>query len=157
MELSKVNWVWRLAKLGLCFLGVLLLVGVSAIPVVAQEGASSQKPRQRPGQSTTTTRDETLGPDGTKTSRETVSTQSRGSKYSYSGIPGKFTRSGGSTLGQGQLAPDQERRGYYRFELSAQGLPKDSNPTEAYYFERDDGKLIMVDPLVTQRYSNYPR
>jgi hypothetical protein len=158
MEHLDLNRVWKLVGPGLGFLAVLLFTGVSAIPAAAQAGyVGYQQPYQRPGQSTTTTREEKVGPDGTKTSKETKSTQSQGSKYLYSGLPGKFIRTGGHTLNQGKLAGDHSRRRYYRFEFASQGLPKHSNPNEAYWFELNDGKLMLVDPLITQRYCNNPR
>jgi hypothetical protein len=157
MEHHDSNRVWRLAMPGLGFLALLLLFGGSAIPAAAQEGfVTYEQAYQRPGQSTTTTREEKVAPDGTKTSKETKSTQSQGSKYHYSGLPGKFTRSGGPTSSQGKLSTDYGRRRHYRFEFGYRGLPKDSNPTEAYWFERSNGKLMLIDPLLTQRYSNSP-
>jgi len=144
--------------LGRCLLVFLMLVGFSALPLAAQEGyVAYQQPSQRPGQSTTTTREEKVGQDGTKTSKETVATQSQGSTYKYSGIPGKFIKSGSHTLSQGRLTRDRGLREHYSFEFAATGIPKDSNPAEAYWFERSDGKLMLVDPLITQRYGNKPR
>ena len=140
----------------LIFFLVVVMVGFSPIPGAAQEGyaAYQQQPYQRPGQSTTTTREEKVQPDGTKTSKETQSTESQGSRYSYSGLPGKFIKSGGQSRGQGQLSEDREPRRQYRFEFASRGVPKDTDPTEAYWFERQDGKLMIVDPRLTQKYSN---
>jgi hypothetical protein len=144
---------------GFYLLVILILIGVSPQPLAAQDavGYAASQPYQRAGQSTTTTRKEQVEPNGTKTSKETVSTQSQGSTYRYSGLPGKFIRSGGQTLRQGSLLHESGLRRYYRYEFAYRGVPKGSNPSEAYWFETSDGQLMMVDPLVTQRYSNNPR
>jgi hypothetical protein len=144
---------------GLCLVFFLLvvMVGFSPVPGAAQEGYQPYQQYQRPGQSTTTTREEKVHPDGTKTSKETQATESQGSRYSYSGLPGKFIKSGGQSRGQGQLSADREPRRPYRFEFANRGVPKDTDPAEAYWFERQDGKLMLIDPHLTQKYSNNPR
>jgi hypothetical protein len=158
MDHSDANRGWQWAIPGIGCLVFFLVVGVSAWPAAAQPGmVTYEQAYQRPGQSTTTTREEKVGPDGTKTSKETKSTQSQGSRYHYSGLPGKFIRTGGRTSSQGNISSDYGRRRCYRFAFASRGLPKDSNPTEAYWFELSDGKLMLVDPLITQRYSNNPR
>jgi hypothetical protein len=145
---------------GLClvFFLLVIMVGFLPIPLAAQEGyVAYQQPYQRPGQSTTTTKEEKVQPDGTKTVKETMATESQGSRYSYSGLPGKFIKSGGQSRGQGQLSADRERTRQYSFEFASQGLPKGTNPTEAYWFERQDGKIMLIDPRLTQKYGNNPR
>lgn len=145
----------------LCLLSVLVmvLVGFSPVPLAAQEAASyvTSQPYQRPGNSTTTTREEKIQPDGTKTTKETQATESQGSSYKFSGLPGKFIKSGGQSRSQGQMMADRDHRRRYRYEFARTGLPKDSDPTEAYWFERSDGKLMLVDPRLTQKYSGKPR
>lgn len=161
MEPRELNRIWRLPMQGLCLVFFLLvvLVGFSPIPLAAQQGYVPYQPYQyqRPGQSTTTTKEEKVEADGTKVSKETMATESQGSRYSYSGLPGKFIKSGGQSRGQGQLSADRESRRKYSFEFGSRGVPKGSDPTEAYWFERQDGKLMLIDPLITQKYSNNPR
>ena len=160
MEPRELNRVWRLPMQGVCLIFTLLVVvvGFSPIPLAAQEAyVTTQQPYQRPGQSTTTTKEEKVQPDGTKSSKETTATESQGSTYRYSGLPGKFIKSGGQSRSQGLLSSDREPRRQYRFEFASQGLPKGSDPTEAYWFERQDGKIMLIDPRLTQRYSNNPR
>jgi hypothetical protein len=158
MEPSELNRVWRFSMLGRCLLVFLILVGLSPIPLAAQEGyVNYQQPYQRPGQATTTTREEKVNPDGTKTTKERTATSSQGSTYRYSGLPGKFIKSGGQSRGQSQLVPDREPRRHYRFEFASTGIPEGSDPREAFWFERRDGKLMLVDPLISQRYSGNPR
>ncbi|MEJ2671767.1 MAG: hypothetical protein P8168_06095 [Deltaproteobacteria bacterium] len=135
---------------------LLIFLGFSPIPVAAQEAVTYQR-YQRPGQATTTTREEKVNQDGTKTTKETTATESHGSTFKYSGLPGKFIRQGGQSRSQGKLITDRQPRRTYRFEFAARGMPQGSNPTEAYWFQRKDGKFMMVDPLVTQRYSGNPR
>jgi hypothetical protein len=160
MEPRELNRIWRLPMQGLCLVFFLLViaVGFSPIPLAAQEGyVTTQQPYQRPGQSTTTTREEKVQPDGSKSSKETTATESQGSTYRYSGLPGKFIKSGGQSRSQGQLSADREPSRHYSFEFASRGLPKGTNPTEAYWFERQDGKLMVIDPRLTQKYSDNPR
>jgi hypothetical protein len=163
MEPRELNRVWRLPMRGLCLILFLLVVvvGFSPIPLAAQEGYGAFPPAyqtyQRPGQSTTTTKEEKVQPDGTKIVKETMATESQGSRYTYSGLPGKFIKSGGQSRGQGQLSADREPRRQYSFDFASQGLPKHTNSTEAYWFERQDGKIMLIDPLLTQKYGNNPR
>lgn len=161
IEPKELNRVWRLPMQGLCLVFFLLVVvvGFSPIPLAAQEGYgyAPYQQYQRPGQSTTTTKEEKVQPDGTKSVKETMATESQGSRYSYSGLPGKFIKSGGQSRGQGQLSVDREPRRQYRFEFASHGLPKGTNPTEAYWFERQDGKIMLIDPRLTQKYGNNPR
>jgi hypothetical protein len=139
------------------FLIVLTLLGFSSLPLMAQEQSVTYEQYQRPGQSTTTTKEEQVRPDGTKTSKETQSTESKGTSYKYSGLPGKFIRQGGQGSGQGVMVADREPRKQYHFEFETGGFPKGSDPSEAYWFERKDGKIVLIDPLKTQRYSKKPR
>ena len=159
LEPRELSRVWRLSMLGFCLLVFLtILVGFSPIPLAAQEGyIPYQQPYQRPGQSTTTTKEEKVQPDGTKSSKETTATESQGSHYSFSGLPGKFIKSGGQSRGQGLLTADREPRRKYCFEFANTGIPKGSDPAEAYWFETRNGKLMLVDPLITQKYSDLPR
>jgi hypothetical protein len=158
VEPRELSRVWRFAMLGFCLLVVFMVVGFSPLPLLAQEGyVTYQQPYQRPGQATTTTREEQVKPDGSKVSKETTATESQGSTYKYSGLPGKFIRAGGQTRNQGELMADQGPRRHYSFNFACSGIPKGSDPTEAYYFETRNGKLMLVDPLITQRYSNNPR
>lgn len=159
-----INRMWRSPMQGLCLAFVLLAaaLGLSPLPAAAQEGYAAPYPGyaypyQRPGQSTTTTKEEKVQPDGTKSVKETTATESQGSRYNFSGLPGKFIRSGGQTRGQGQLSSDTELRRRYTYEFATRGLPKGTDPTEAYWFERQDGKLMLIDPRVTQKYSHNPR
>jgi hypothetical protein len=143
---------------GLWLLGFLILVGFSPIPLAAQEQpVTYQQPYQRPGQSTTTTREEKVQPDGSKSSKETTATESQGSTYKYSGLPGKFVKSGGQSRSQGQIAADREPRKNYHFAFETSATPNGSDPSEAYWIERQDGKLMLIDPLTTQKYSHKPR
>lgn len=144
---------------GFCLVVLLLVisVGFAPMPSAAQEQSITYQPYQRPGQATTTTREEKVQPDGTKSSKETMATESQGSNYKYSGLPGKFIRQGGQTRNQGQSTPDRELRRKYCYEFETAGPLKGSDPTEAYWFERRDGKLMIVDPLVTQKFSGKPR
>jgi hypothetical protein len=139
------------------FLIFLTLVCFAPLPLMAQEQSITVEPNQRPGQSTTTTREEKVRPDGTKTTKETSSTESKGTSYKYSGLPGKFIRQGGQSLGQGVMVADRERRQRYGFDFETTGLRKGSDPSEAYWFERQDGKIMLIDPLKTQKYSQKPR
>ncbi len=158
MGLKELNRVRRLSMQVICLLFFLLLVGFLPIPLAAQEGyVTTEQPYQRPGQSTTTTKEEKVQPDGTKSSKETTATESQGSTYKYSGVPGKFIKSGGHSRGQGRLMADREPRRRYCFEFATTGISKGSNPTEAYWFERKDGTLMLVDPLISQKYSGNPR
>jgi hypothetical protein len=141
----------------LCLLLFITLVGFAPTPLAAQQQEVTYQGYQRPGQSTTTTREEKVQPDGTKSSKETTATESQGSRYSFSGLPGKFIKSGGQSRGQGLLMADREPRRKYCFEFANTGIPKGSDPTEAYWFETRDGKLMLVDPLITQKYSDFPR
>ena len=157
MEPMRLNRVPGLPMQIVCLLIFLLLVGFSPIPLAAQEAYIATQPYQRPGQSTTTTREEQVQPDGTKRSKETTATESQGSTYRYSGLPGKFIKSGGQSRGQGRLMAEREPRRHYCFEFATRGTPKGSDPTEAYWFERSDGTLMLVDPRLTQKYSGNPR
>jgi hypothetical protein len=160
MEPRESNSVRRSSMQLVCLVFFLLLLGFPPIPAAAQEGygyVTTQQPYQRPGQSTTTTKEEKMQPDGTKSTKETTATESQGSTYRYSGMPGKFIKSGGQSRGQGQPVVDREPRRHYSFEFATSGIPKGSDPTEAYWFERSDGKLMLVDPLTTQKYSGNPR
>jgi hypothetical protein len=158
MELKELNRVPRVSMQVICLVFFLLLVGFAPIPLAAQETYVTTQPTyQRPGQSTTTTREEQVQPDGTKRSKETTATESQGSTYKYSGLPGKFIKSGGQSRGQGRLMTAREPRRHYCFEFATRGTPKGSDPTEAYWFERQDGTLMLVDPRLTQRYSGNPR
>lgn len=160
MKLRELSRGWRFQLQGFCLLSFLIVfwVGFSPIPLMAQEGyATYQQPYQRPGESTTTTKEERVQQDGTKTTKETTATESKGSRYNYSGLPSKFIRSGGQSRGQALLSTDREPRRQYRFEFGSQGVPKGTDPAEAYWFERQDGKLMLVDPRITQKYSNNPR
>jgi hypothetical protein len=163
IEPRELNQVWRLPMEWLCLVFFLLVVvaGFSPKPLAAQEGygvyPEAYQPYQKPGQSTTTTKEEKVQPDGTKTVKETMATESQGSRYHYSGLPGKFIKSGGQSRGQGQLSIDREPRRQYSFEFASQGLPKGTNPTETYWFERQDGKIMIIDPRLTQKYGNNPR
>lgn len=141
--------------IGLVF--ILIMVGFSPIPLAAQEQTVTYQQNQRPGNSTTTTREEKVQPDGTKTSKETMATESQGSTYKYSGLPGKFIKSGGQSRLQGEMSADRDSKRKYSFEFARTGIPKGSDPTEAYWFERSDGKLMLVDPRLTQKYSGQPR
>lgn len=146
---------------GLCllFLFLAVLIGFSPVPLAAQEAPAyvASQPYQRPGNTTTTTKEEKVQPDGTKTTKETMATESQGSTYKYSGIPGKFIKTGGQSRNPGQMTADREPRRKYSFEFARTGVPKGSDPTEAYWFERSDGKLMLVDPRITQKYSGNPR
>jgi hypothetical protein len=133
------------------------LVCFVPLPLMAQSQTVTVEPNQRPGQSTTTTREERVQPDGTKISKETMSTESKGTSYRFSGLPGKFIRQGGQSTGQGVMVADREPRKQYHFDFEATGLSKGSDPSEAYWFERQDGKIMLIDPLKTQKYSQKPR
>ena len=126
--------------LAICLLVLLLLLGFFTYP---SGGPGSVRrlpqPYQKPGQSTTTTREEQVQPDGTKRSKETTRPNLKGQRYRYSGLPGKFIKSGGQSRGQGQLMAEREPRRHYSFEFATRGTPKGSDPTEAYWFERQDG------------------
>jgi hypothetical protein len=139
------------------FLIFITLVCFLPLPLMGQEQTVTVEPNQRPGQSTTTTREEKVQPDGTKTSKETMSTESKGTSYRFSGLPGKFIRQGGQSTGQGIMVADREPRKQYRFDFETTGLSKGSDPSEAYWFERQDGKIMLIDPLKTQKYSQKPR
>jgi hypothetical protein len=158
MEPRESNRVWRSSMRWRGLLCLLVSIGFSPIPLAAQEGyVTYQQPYQRPGQSTTTTKEEQVQPDGTKKTKETTATESQGSTYRYSGLPGKFIKSGGQSRSQGQLGVDREPRHNYSFEFKTRGIPAGSDPTEAYWFERRDGKLMLIDPLLTQKYGGNPR
>jgi hypothetical protein len=158
LKLRELSRVRMLPMHWLCLLIFLTLFDFAPSPLAAQEGyVPYQQPYQRPGQSTTTTKEEKVQPDGTKSTKETTATESQGSRYSFSGLPGKFIKSGGQSRGQGLMVADREPRRKYCFEFANTGIPKGSDPTEAYLFEMRDGKLMLIDPLITQKYSDLPR
>ena len=148
MGLKDFSQVWRWVRPGLCLVVILIWVGVLPLPAVAQEGFIYQ-PTQRLGQATSAT----LNNAATKVQGFTKEAPSQGSSYTYSRPPGKIIDSPGPTASQGNLRHSR----HYCFEFRADGLPKGSDPTEAYWFETRDGQLMLVDPLVTQRYSRLPR
>ncbi|MFZ5447930.1 MAG: hypothetical protein ACOZFS_04760 [Thermodesulfobacteriota bacterium] len=155
-ESREINRACRLALKGLGLLIFFILLGSLPIPLAAQEQTVTLQPYQRPGQATTTTREEKVQPDGTKTSKETMATESQGSNYKYSGLPGKFIRQGGQTRSQGEVKPDREPRNGYSINFECASFPSSSDPTKAYWFERRDGKLMIIDPYMTQKYSRNP-
>ncbi len=144
--------VWRWVRPGLCLVVILIWVGVLPLPAVAQEGFIYQ-PTQRLGQATSAT----LENAATKVQAADKAAPSEGSSYTYSRPPGKIIESPGPAASRDNLRRDQRPSRHYCFEFRADGLPKGSDPTEAYWFETRDGQLMLVDPLVTQRYSRMPR
>jgi hypothetical protein len=138
------NRVWKWFMPGIFLAVMLICVGVSPPPLAAQVGVIYPA-TQKLGQATSATM-ENAGKE-VQAVNQTVKAQS----------PGKLIESPGQAANRGKLRRDRGPRRHYGFEFWANGLPKGSDPTEAYWFETRDGKLMLVDPLVTQRYSHMPR
>ena len=144
MGQKDFNRVWRWSRSGLGLLIIFLWVGISPLPVAAQQGFIAQ-PMQNLGKATSATMENA----GTKVQAVNQAAEAQSQ--------GKLIESPGPGASRGKVMHDQRSRKHYYFEFSADGLPKGSDPAKAYWFETRDGKLMLVDPRITQRYSRVPR
>jgi hypothetical protein len=143
MEPQEFSRVWKRLLPGLCLLVILVLVGFAPLPAAAQS-ALMYAPMQKMGQATSAT----LQNAGSK-----IPTSEAATPQSH----GKIIASPGLAPGQGRIVRDRKPLRHYCFNFWTNGLPKGSDPTEAYWFETRNGKLMLVDPRITQRYSHMPR
>jgi len=142
----------RLLLVGLIILAGSVYLFFHAIPGYAQ-GQGGQANVQIGGQQqvgTTTTEIEKVGPNGERihTTTNSPNNNIRGSEgYKYSGLPGKWKKPGLGIGEQPPLAKDNGPNPRYTLER----LPPGANSEEALWVKMDDGKLIMVDPKITQK------
>lgn len=144
MGLKEFSRVWKWLLPGLCLLVILVLVGFAPLPAAAQS-ALMYAPMQKMGQATSATL-ETIG-----------SKIPTGKATATPGSQGNIIASPGLAPSQGKIVRDRKPIRHYCYNFRANGLPKGSDPTEAYWFKTRDGKLMLVDPRITQRYSHMPR
>lgn len=141
---------WKWFTPGLCLLVILVLVALAPLPAAAQ-GAFMYVPMQKLGQATAATLENAASkiPTGNKAAAATS-----GANYRSQG---QLLASTGTTPGQDRLIRERRPIRHYCYQFWAEGIPKGSDPTEAYWFETRNGKFMLVDPRLTQRYSHMPK
>ena len=134
-----------------CWLGLLILMFPPAPLVYAQTGVQLG-PEQLPGTSTTESVKKTkeVGPKGQVIEKEEKTTSSKRDHavYKYSGLPCKWTGGVGNTGPNADLVKDTGPNPRYTVDR----LPVGANPEEALWVKMGDGKLMMVDPKITQSF-----
>ena len=136
-----------------CWLGLMILMFTPTPLVYAQVAAEATVQtgtQQIPGTTTTdsTRKTKEVGPKGEVVEKEEKTTSSKRdhANYKYSGLPGKWTGGASNTGPGGGLAKDTGPNPRYTVDR----LPVGANPEEALWVKMGDGKLMMVDPKITQ-------
>lgn len=135
------------------WLGLLILLFTPAPLVYAQVvgGPTIQTGIQQvPGTSTTDSvkRTKEVGPQGQVVEKEVRTTSSKRdhAAYKYSGLPCKWTGGVGNTGPNADLVKDTGPKPRYTVDR----LPAGANPEEALWVKMRDGRMMMVDPKITQ-------
>ena len=131
------------------WLGLMILIFTPASLIYAQTGVQLG-PEQIPGTSTTESVKKTkeTGPQGQVVEKEVKTTSSKRdhANYKYSGLPCKWTGGVGTTGSNAALVKDTGPNPRY----TVNRLPIGANPEEALWVKMRDGRMMMVDPKITQ-------
>ena len=131
------------------WLGLMILLFTPAPLIYAQTGVQLG-PEQIPGTSTTDSvkRTKEVGPQGQVIEKEekTISSKRDHASYKYSGLPCKWTGGVAHTGPEPPLAKDTGPNPRY----TADRLPAGANPEEALWVTMRDGRMMLVDPKITQ-------